>query len=119
MSATKHEHIIEENASMETIYTPPSQFSGGFSKAMKYVEMIVLEYDNTGFGTIGAQDYKWANIVIDEETGDVVDLTKLLEHLKYTETWTRVAANEYGQLFQDYGRNKDGSQCVEGTNACH
>ena len=35
------------------------------------------------------------------------------------ETLTRAAANEYGRLFQGCGRNKDGSQRVDGTNACH
>ena len=48
-----------------------------------------------------------------------MDLKKLLKHPKYTETWTRAAINEQRQLFQDCGRNKDNSQCVEGTNACH
>ena len=119
LSAKKHERIIEEYASMETIYTPPSQFLGGFSKAMEYVEMVVLEAVNTGFGTVGAQDYKCANVVIDKETGDVMDLKKLLKHPKYTETWKRTAANEYEQLFQGCGRNEDGSQRVEETNACH
>ena len=28
-------------------------------------------------------------------------------------------ANEYGGLFKGYGRNKDGSQRVEGMNVCH
>ena len=96
LSATNHERIIEEYTTMETIYTPPSQFSGKFAKAMKCVEMIALEAVNMGFDTVGDQVYKWANIVIDKETGDVMDLKKLLNHPKYTETWTRAAANEYG-----------------------
>ena len=41
------------------------------------------------------------------------------EHPKYMETWTRVAANEYGRLFQKCGRNEDGSRRIEGTNAWH
>ena len=88
LAATKHKQIIEEYATMELIYTPPSQFLGGFSKAMECVEMMVLEAVNKGFRTVEAQDYKWANIVIDEETGDVMDLKKLLKHPKYTEVWT-------------------------------
>ena len=32
---------------------------------------------------------------------------------------TKAASNEYGQLFQGCGRNEDGSQQIEGTNACH
>ena len=46
-------------------------------------------------------------------------MKKLLEHSKYTETWTRAAANKYRRLFQECGRNKDGSQCVAETNPCH
>ena len=34
LAATKHERIIEEYATMESIYIPPSQFSGGYSKAI-------------------------------------------------------------------------------------
>ena len=74
LAATKHEYIIETYAKMETIYTPPSQFSGGFSKAMECVEMMALEAVNTTFGTIGGQNYHYANAVIDEETGDVMNL---------------------------------------------
>ena len=91
---------------METIYTPPSHFAGGFSKAMECVKVMALEAVNTGFGTVKDQDYKWANVIIDEETGDVMDLKKLLKHPKYTETWRRAASDEYGRLFQ-------------GKNACH
>ena len=43
LAATKHERIIEGYATMETIYTPPSQYSGGYSKAMECVEMMALE----------------------------------------------------------------------------
>ena len=48
-----------------------------------------------------------------------MNLKKLLKHPKYTETWTKAASNEYGHLFQGCGRNKDGTQRVEGINACH
>ena len=41
---------------METIYTPPSQFSRGFSKAMKCVEMMELDAINKRFETVGPQD---------------------------------------------------------------
>ena len=72
--ATKHEQIIVDYATIESIYTPPSQFSGGYSKVTEYIKMMTLEAFNTGFGTVGPQDYKWANVVIDEETGDVMNL---------------------------------------------
>ena len=82
LATTKHERIIEEYATMESIYIPPSQFPGGFSKAMECVEMMALAAINTGFGTVGPQDYKWANVVIDEETGDVMNLKKTVETSK-------------------------------------
>ena len=50
LAATKHERIIEVYATMESIYTPPSQFSGRFSKAMECVEMMALQAINKGFG---------------------------------------------------------------------
>ena len=96
LSASKHERIIEQYATMETVYTPPSQFSGGLSKAMECVEMMALEAITTTFGTIGGKNYHYANAVVDAETGDVMSLQKLLKHPKYMEVWTRAAANEYG-----------------------
>ena len=48
-----------------------------------------------------------------------MDLKKLSKHPKYTETWTRVASNEYGRLFEGCGTKKDESQQIEGINACH
>ena len=81
-TVTKHEQIIEEYATIKSIYTPPSQLLGGFSKAMKCVEMIALAAINKEFRETGTQEYKWANAVLDEETGDVMDLEKLLKHLK-------------------------------------
>ena len=119
LAATKHEQIIEKYATMDTIYTSPSQSSGGFSKAMECIEMMALEAINKRFETLGPQDYEWANAVIDEETGDVMNLKKLMRHPKYTETWTRAAAKEYKHLFQGCNRNNDGSHLIEGTNTCH
>ena len=116
LAATKHDGIIEEYATMESIYIPPSQFSGGFSKTMECVEMTALVAVNKGFREIGAEEYRWVNAVIDEETGDVMDLEKLLKHPKYIEAWTLAAANEYERLFQGCGRNQDGTQRVVGTN---
>ena len=82
--ATEHECIIEEYATMEKIYTPSSHFSGGFTKAIECIKMMALEAVNTRFSTVGAQDYKWANVVIDKETEDVMDLKQLLKHPKYS-----------------------------------
>ena len=116
MAAIKGERIIKQFATMDT---PPLQYSRGYSKAMECIEMMALEAVNNGFGDIGSQDYKWANIVIDKETGNVMDLEKLLKHPKYIKTWTRAASNEFGKLFQGYGTTADGTKRVEGTNTCH
>ena len=86
---------------------------------MECVEMMALEAVNTRFGTIGEQNYHYANAVIDEETGKVMNLKRLLNHPKYMETWTQASANKFGRLFQGCGRNEDGSQRIKGTNACH
>ena len=43
---------------MGTIYTPPLQFLGKFTKAIECIEMMALEVVNSGFGKVGAQDYK-------------------------------------------------------------
>ena len=57
---------------------------------MECVEMMALDALNKRFQTVGPldQDYKWANAMIDEEIGDVMNLKKLMRHPKYTETWT-------------------------------
>ena len=65
LAATKHKRIIEQYATMEEIYTPPSHFSGGYAKAMECIEIMALEAANTGFGKVGSQDYKWTHVVID------------------------------------------------------
>ena len=119
MAAINHERIIEQYATMETIYTPPLQYSGEYFKAMECIEMMALEAVNKGFGDVGSQDYKWANVVIDKETGCVIDLKKLLKHPKYTKTWTRAASNEYGRSFQSCRTTANATKRVEGTNTCH
>ena len=58
--------------------------------------MMVLEAANAGIGTIGVQEYKWVNVVINKEIKVVMDLKKLLKHPKYIGTWTKAASNEYG-----------------------
>ena len=71
---------------METIYTPQSQFLGRFAKAIECIDIMALETVNTKFDKIGAQEYKWADIIIDKETRVAMDLKKFLKHPKYTET---------------------------------
>ena len=43
----------------------------------------------------------------------------LLKDPRYSPTWSRSGSNEFGRLFQGVGKNKDGTQRVTGTNACH
>eukprot|EP00751_Fragilariopsis_kerguelensis_P003275 CAMPEP_0170812732 /NCGR_PEP_ID=MMETSP0733-20121128/36253_1 /TAXON_ID=186038 /ORGANISM="Fragilariopsis kerguelensis, Strain L26-C5" /LENGTH=47 /DNA_ID= /DNA_START= /DNA_END= /DNA_ORIENTATION= len=43
-------------------------------KDIKKHYMVALKAVNTTFGTIGGQDYNYANAVIDEEIGEVMNL---------------------------------------------
>ena len=65
------------------------------------------------------QGYKYANAVIDEETGRAMKHCDLLKDKRHKETWSRAGSNEYSRLFQGVGKNKDGTQRVTGTNTCH
>lgn len=65
------------------------------------------------------QGYKYANVVIDDENGDVLEYRDLLKHKRYKDTWEKAGSNEYGRLFQGCGKKEDGSQQITGTNACH
>ena len=49
---------------------------------MEFVKMMALEAINKGFKKVGAQEYKWISLVIDEETGDVMNLKKTSETSK-------------------------------------
>ena len=79
LAATKHALIIKTYVKKETIYSPPSQFSKGFSKAMECLEMMALEAVNTEFGAFGGPHYHYANLFIDEEKGNVMNLKKTTE----------------------------------------
>lgn len=69
--------------------------------------MMALEALNDKFSGVGSPDYKWANVVIDKEIGNVMDLKKLLNHPKYTETWLRAASNKCDTLFQGFVTTED------------
>ena len=56
---------------------------------MECIEMMALDAINNGCGDVGSQDYKWANVVIDEETGNVMDFKKLLNHQKICRTMVK------------------------------
>ena len=68
-ATTNHENIIGQYATMEERYTPPSQYSRGYIKAVECIEMKAYNYG----GTV-SQHYKYANAAIDEDTGLVLDL---------------------------------------------
>ena len=64
-------------------------------KAYDYGEMKAYDYGGTT-----SQHLKYANAVINKYTSMVLNLKRLLNDLKYIDTWIRAAANEYGRLFQ-------------------
>jgi hypothetical protein len=65
------------------------------------------------------QGYKYANMVIDEESGKAMEYQDSLKHPKYKETWSKAGCKEFGRLFQGFGRNEDGTKQVERTDTCH
>ena len=65
-----------------------------------------------------SQGYKYVIVVIDEETGKVMEYWDQFKDERYREKWSRAGANEYGRLFQGTVTNRDGTQRVEGTNTC-
>ena len=79
---------------------------------IKYQELNRGE-DNPTF-----QGYKYANGVLDKETGRMLELKDLLQHPKYSKIWNQVACKEFGRLFQGYGKKNDGTKITEGTNTC-
>jgi hypothetical protein len=112
LSATRHARIKAQYEQTTTTYAQPSPYTGGYAKAM-----LMIEYDT--HNKTDEQCYKYANAVIDEETGKVLELKQLLKDPKHKETWSKAASNEYGRLFQGCGRKDDGSQRIIGTNTCH
>ena len=83
MAATRFEHVQEEYTKSHTSYNVPSQFTGGYVKAISYIEMS--NYDNHDT----FQGYKYANTVIDEEIGRVMEYLNLLKDERYKETRSR------------------------------
>ena len=76
-----HEGIIKQYATMKEQHTPPLQYSRGYAKEMECIEMKAYDYGGTA-----SQHYKYVNAVINEDTGTVLDLKKLLKDPKYTDT---------------------------------
>ena len=111
MAETRFERVQAVYDKTESAYNPPYKFTGGYAHAIEVIEMGPFE--------MAYQGYKYANVVIDEKTGKVMEYRGLLKDEQYRDTWSRAGSNKYGQLFQGCGRNADGTQQIEGTNACH
>ena len=58
-----------------------------------------------------------ANVVFEENNGQMLDYKKLINHNKKEtrEWWQRLSANEFGKLMKCAGRNNDGAQRVTGS----
>ena len=69
---------------------------------MEWIESLERTDHNPVF-----QGYKYANIVIDEESGKAMKYCELLKHPKYKEIRSMAGCKEYGRLFQGFGRNND------------
>ena len=63
----------------------------------------------------------FANTVFDEDTGQMLDYKKLINHNKKEtqEWWHRSSTNEFGKRMKGAGRNADGTQRVKGSDTLH
>ena len=113
MSATRYERSELAYAKTENRNRhEPKVFTYGYQRAIDWLEA-------TNFTPPIEQEYRYAHSVIDDETGKILELPALLQHPKYKDTWQEAACNEYGRLFQGYGKNEDGTQKITGTNTCY
>ena len=77
---------------------------------------------NKAYARTGAKlPAHFANAVFDEDTGQMLDYKKLINHNKKEtrEWWQQSSANEFGRLMKGAGRNKDGTQRVTGSDTFH
>ena len=77
LSATRHEIIEAEYAKTQSYYAPPTSYK---AQAMEWIESLERDDNDSIF-----QGYKYANIVIDEESGKTMEYRELLKHPKYKE----------------------------------
>ena len=71
MAATRFERVQEQYTNTQASYNELSQFTGGYAKAIAHIEMG--NYDNPVF-----QGYKYANAVINKETGKAMEYRDLI-----------------------------------------
>ena len=69
----------------------PTKFSNGYSKA---IEMI--EADQKLNQGLLFQGYKYANAVIDKETGRALEYRHLIQDPKYKDVWSEAGCKESG-----------------------
>ena len=84
-----------------------TKFSNGYSKVIEWIE--ANQHLNEG---LLFQGYKYANSVIDEETGRALEYRHLIQDPKYKNIWNEAGCKEFGRLFQGYGKNADGTKIV-------
>ena len=117
MAATKHEWVEAQYIWTNLTYKlAPIGTVSGFKNAMDWIEYQELNQDNNN---PMFQGYKYANAVLDEESGCMLELRDLLKHPKHSKIWNIAAYKEYGDLFQGYGKNADRTKIAKGTNTCH
>ena len=117
MSVMRHARVEAQYIQTNLYYKPaPIGSCSGFGKAMDWIEYQEL---NRNKNNPTFQGYKYANTVLDEESGCMLELRDLLKHPKHSKISTIAACKEYGCLFQGYGKNTDGTKIAEGTNTCH
>ena len=63
------------------------------------------------------QPYKYANSVLDKETGKQLEYRQLINHPRLKTAWLHAGGNEFGRLFQGMNDTK-GIERVKGTNTC-
>ena len=111
MASTRFERVQAAYAKTKSEYSKPSMYSAGYARGIEIIEMGLTETPYQG--------YKYASVVIDEETGKAMEYRDLLKDERHSDTWAKAGANEYGRLFQGCGKKKDGKQRIKGTNTCH
>ena len=105
LSATRHERVEAEYMNTQASFNIPTKFSNGYSKAIEWIE--ANQHLNEG---LLFQGYKYANSVIDEETGRALEYRHLIQDPKYKNVWNEAGCKEFGRLFQGYGKNTDSEE---------
>ena len=82
---------------------------------------VVKEMNKSSARTGAKLPAHFTNAVFDEDTGQMLDYKKLINHNKKEtrEWWQRSSANEFGKLMKGAGRNKDGTQRAKGSDTLH